>query len=184
MRSAFFNCHSSRSVCRLMPYVLPIVCLHHEPFPLSHSVQSNRQAVASCSCSSRGPVWFDVIVSSSITMLKCDNTICNNKNKLARCHVYVQHILIALQEEWERHKPHAQEQACTQNTCEHHVLLQFVSQTQAGLKFQALWSPKYISKYTSGCVSLLFTGKWFMEVFVRRRKGDMVWRSLRERERN
>lgn len=27
------------------------------------------------------------------------------------------------------------------------------------LRFQALWAPKYIWKFTSGCVSLLFTAR-------------------------
>lgn len=83
----FFNCHSSRFVCRPAPYVLPSVCLHQELVPLSNSVQPDRPAVASRSCFSRGPVCICVILTGSITTLKCNNIICNNKNKLTRWHL-------------------------------------------------------------------------------------------------
>lgn len=86
-----FNCHSSMFVGP-MPYDLPRVCLHQEAFPLSNSLQPARPAVASRSCSSRGPVWICVIVTGSITTFKYENIICNNKNKLAWCHLHTKCI--------------------------------------------------------------------------------------------
>lgn len=126
------------------------------------TAQPAAAAVASRSCSSHNPVELCVIVSGSITTLKCDNIICNNKSKSAWCHLCT--MCTYGSAKGKRKHTHRNKSA-QKNTCEHNVSLQFVSQTQAGLRFQALWSPKYISKYTSGSVSLLFTGKWFMGLF-------------------
>lgn len=141
-----FKNYSSRFVCRFTSHqecVYTKLCSHW---------------VTLCRPTSASHIRFPVILSSSITTLKCANVICNHKDKLAGRRVSTAYTVLIVVQEWKA-------QACTQNTCERDVSLHFVSQTQAGLGFQALWSPKYISKYTSGCVSLLFTGKWFMGLF-------------------
>lgn len=170
-----------------MPYVLPRVCLHREPFPLSNSLQPARPAVASRSCSSRGLVWICVIVTGSITTLKCDNIICNNKNKLARCHLCTTSTYSSVSRERATQtththtRAHKEERACTQSTCEHDVSLYFVSQTQAGSDFRPCGLLNiYRSTHQAVChYCLQQSDLWGF--LGRRGKGDMVWMSFGEK---
>ena len=160
-----FNCHSCRFVCRPMPYVCPAKSVF-TPGTIPNSLQPARPAVASRSCSSHGPVSICVIVTGSITTLKYDNIICNNKNKLARCHLCTTNH----RHTHRRTRP-----------CEHDVSLQFVSQTQAGSDFRPCGLRNiYRSTHQAVChYCLQESDLWGF--LGRRGKGDMVWMSFREK---
>lgn len=130
------------------------------------------------------PLWFCVIVSGSITTLKCDNIICNNKNKLAWCHVHIQHILIALQEGRKRDTNHMHRNEPAPKT---HVSTTSRYSLSPKHKLGSDFRPCgllniYRSTHQAAChYCLQESDLWgFLE---RRRKGDMVWMSFRERNR-
>lgn len=111
--------------------------------------------------SSTTPASICVIVTGSVAAFKCDNvrfitikanwldSICVEQTKFTVRHLRQTHA-------WNETIPKT------------HVS----PSNAARLRFQALWSPKYISKYTSGCVSLLFTWKVIYGAFLAwKRKG-------------
>lgn len=137
------------------------------------SLQLEQSTMASGSSSWQSWVGICVIVSSSITALKSNNIICNNKNKLASCHLWKTCTYSSVFTEGSTKTTHRRMSLRP----EHMHLATVCLPNESWLGFQALWSPKYISKYTSGCVSLLFTAKWFMGILGEKREG---WYGLNE----
>lgn len=81
------------------------------------------------------PVWICVIVTGSITTLKCNNIICNNKNQLAQCHLCTTCTYSPVRGDIEENHTHTHS-LCSQSTCELDVSLQFVSKTQTSSSFR------------------------------------------------
>lgn len=161
---------------------VPRVCLHQEQFPVRNPVEPARLAVASCSCSSRSPVWICVIVTGSITTLKCDNIICNNKNKLAWCHLCTTCSSSPVSRQRAMQTTHTHTYRGIQPKA--HVStspLQFVSLTQAGSDFRPCGLLNiYRNTHQTVChYCLQESDLW--RFLRRRKKADMVWMSFREK---
>lgn len=168
---------SFQLVClRCMECVYPV-----EPFPLSNSVYPAWVAVVSRSWSGRGPVWICVIVTGSITELKCDNIICNNKNKLAVCQLYTIYAYSSVRGEIDKKTTHTNPQRNESAPNAHDASLQFVSQTWAGSDFRPCGLLNiYRSTHQAAChYCLQESDLWGF--LGRREKGDMVWMSFREK---
>lgn len=156
-------------------------CLHQKPVPQRNSVQPSQPYVASRSCCSHGPVWMCVIVTGSITTLKYDNIICNNKIKLAECHCALCTLtILGVERKRATQTTHTEEQVLHIK----HVStasLQFVSQTQACSDFRPCGFPKiYRSTHQAVChYCLQESDLWGF--LGRRGNSDMVWMSMRMR---
>lgn len=115
-------------LCPGLPYVLPRVCLYQEAFPVSNSLRPARPGVVSHSCPSHDLISIHVIVTGSITTFKCNNIICNNKNKLVLCHVHTTCTLSSATQ-----TTHTVNKAAVKHTW---APLLFFSQTRAGSDFR------------------------------------------------